>query len=215
MIVDLINLDRFKLTTDPKKGATVFEFYNGDKQTGEFLAPKTLRDRSGEVNTMKNSLGIVETPPALERSLEAATKLRRESPTDTEMESISPTELSSLAEDIHAKIREASQNYDLDMRDILGVDKALQTIEGELVNNITKLIEINEPIKRDGKKLNKVEDDPTYSEEQRQLYKDRLDELNIEKQARLEILLQNRKNLQMQVTRIKQTIEKVLIKIHL
>ena len=89
------------------------------------------------------------------------------------------------------------------MREILGIDKALQTIEDELVNNTTKLIEINEPIKRDGKKLKEVDNDPTYSEEQRQLYKDRLDELNIEKQARLEILLQNRKDLQMQVTRIK------------
>ena len=25
---DLINLDRFRLTTDPKKGVTIFEFYN-------------------------------------------------------------------------------------------------------------------------------------------------------------------------------------------
>ena len=44
--LDLINLDQFKLTTDPKKGATIFEFYNGDrwvpltKQTGEFLHQK-------------------------------------------------------------------------------------------------------------------------------------------------------------------------------
>ena len=29
--LDLINLDRFRLTTDPKKGATAFEFYNRDK----------------------------------------------------------------------------------------------------------------------------------------------------------------------------------------
>ena len=29
--LDLINLDRFKLAADPKKGATIFEFYNGDK----------------------------------------------------------------------------------------------------------------------------------------------------------------------------------------
>ena len=29
--LDLINLDRIKLTTDPKKGATIFEFYNGDR----------------------------------------------------------------------------------------------------------------------------------------------------------------------------------------
>ena len=58
-IIDLIDLGRFKLTRNPKKGATIFEFYKGDKwvaltkQTGEFFAPKTLRDRFGGANTMK------------------------------------------------------------------------------------------------------------------------------------------------------------------
>ena len=28
--LDSFNLDRFKFTTDPKKGATIFEFYDGD-----------------------------------------------------------------------------------------------------------------------------------------------------------------------------------------
>ena len=55
----LIDRDRFRLTKDPKKGVTIFEFYNDDrwipltKQTGEFFAPKTLRDKFGGVNTMK------------------------------------------------------------------------------------------------------------------------------------------------------------------
>ena len=57
-----------------------------------------------------------------------------------------------------------------------------------------------------------MKNDPTYSEEQGQLYKDRLDDLNAEKQAKLEILSQNRKDLQTQVARIKQTIEKILDK---
>ena len=57
-----------------------------------------------------------------------------------------------------------------------------------------------------------MEDYPPYSEEQRQLYKDRLDNLDIEKQARLEILSQNRNDLQTQVARIKQTIGNVLDK---
>ena len=66
--LDLINLDRFRLTTDPKKGATASEFYNRDKwvslikQTGEFLATKSLRGRFGGVNAMKNFLGIDEIP---------------------------------------------------------------------------------------------------------------------------------------------------------
>ena len=86
--LDLINLDRFKLTTDPKNGATIFEFYNGDrwvpltKQTGGFFAPKALRDRFGGENTIKFFLAVDKTPPALERSFRAATKLKSELPTD-------------------------------------------------------------------------------------------------------------------------------------
>ena len=214
--IDLIDLGWFRLTRDPKKGTTIFEFYNGHrwipltKQTGEFFAPKTLRDKFGEVSTMKTFLGVDKTPPSLERSFKVAAKLKGELPTDIEMEIIPPMEILSLVEDIHVKTREASQNTDLDMREFLGIDKALQSIQGELLNNTSKLTEINKRIKRDTKKLEKAENDPTYSDEQRQLYRDRLDHLNTEKQARLEILSQNRKDLQTQVARIKQTLEKVL-----
>ena len=96
------------------------------------------------------------------------------------------------------------------MRELLRTDKALQSIQGELINNTSKLTEINKRIKRDIKKLEEVENDPTYTDEKRQLYRDRLDDLNTEKQARLEILSQNRKDLQTKVARIKQTVEKVL-----
>ena len=58
--------------------------------------------------------------------------------------------------------------------------------------------------------MEEVENDPTFTDEQRQLYMGRLYELNTEKKARLEILLQNRNNLQTQAASIKQTIEKVL-----
>ena len=133
-------------------------------------------------------------------------------PTDLEMKSISLKELSSLAEDIHVKTREASQNTDLDMREFLGIDKALQSMQDELLNNTSKLSEINKSIKRVTKKLQEIENDPTYSDKQKRLYRDRLDDLNTEKQARLEILSQNRKDLQRQVARIKQTLEKVLDK---
>ena len=160
-ILDLTNLDRFRLTADPKTGATAFEFDNGDKwvslakQTGEILEPKTLRDRFGKLNGMKIFLDTDEIPPALERSFKAATNFKRELPTDIEMESIPLMAISSLAEDVHVKTREASQNTDLDVREFLGIDKALQTIQGELVNNISKLTEINERIKKESKKLKK------------------------------------------------------------
>ena len=63
---------------------------------------------------MKIFLGVDKTPPSLERCFKAATKLKGELPTNLEMESTPLEELSFLAEDIHAKTREASQNIDLD-----------------------------------------------------------------------------------------------------
>ena len=159
---------------------------------------------------MKSLLSLDQTPSALERSINAATKLKSELPTDLEMESIPLNKLWSLAEHIHVKTREASQQTSLDMREFLATDKALQSIQGELLNNTSKLTEINKRIKRDTKKLEEVENDPGNTNKQRQLYRDRLDDLNTKKQTRLEILSQNRKDLQTQVARIKQTIAKVL-----
>ena len=97
------------------------------------------------------------------------------------MEIIPLKNISSLAEEIHVKTQEALQNTNLDKREILGIDKALQSIQGELLNNACKLTEIDKRIKRDTKKLQEVENDPTYSDEQRQLYRDRLSNLNTEK----------------------------------
>ena len=103
--IDLIDLDWFRLKTDPKEGVTVFEFYNGDwwvpltKQTGESFAPKTIRDWLGGLNTMKIFLGIDKTPLALEKSFKAATKLKTGLPKDLEMESIPLKKLSSLEGD--------------------------------------------------------------------------------------------------------------------
>ena len=158
---------------------------------------------------MKSVLSLDETPSALERSVKAASNLKSKLRTDLQMESIPLKELSSLVEHIHIKTRDASQNTDLNMREFLSIDKALQSIQGELLNNSSKLTEIIEKL-RDTKKLEEIENDLTYTNEQRELYRGKLDDLNTEKKARLEILLQNWEDLQTQVARIRQTLEKVL-----
>ena len=126
---------------------------------GEFLAAKTLREKCGGLNIMKNALSLEKKSSALERSLKATTKLIPKLPTNLEMESIPIMELSPLVEDIHIKTREASQNTDRDMQDILGIYKALQCLQDEFLNNMSKLTEIDKRIKRDTKKLQEVEND--------------------------------------------------------
>ena len=69
------------------------------------------------------------------------------------MESIPLERFSSLVENIHIKTREASQNTDLDMQELSGINKALQSIQSELLNNTSTLTEINKRIKKDTKKF--------------------------------------------------------------
>ena len=216
----LADLDQFNIKKKPKTGNTELLFLDAgrhwqsltNKRTGESLAAKTLREKFGGSNIMKSVLSLDETPSAFERSVKAATILKSELPTDLQMESIALKEISYLVEDIHIKTREVSQNTDLDIREFLWIDKALQSIQGELLNNTSKLTKIDKRIKRDSdnKKLEEKENDPTYTDEERQLCRDRLDDLNTEKQARLEILPQNQQDLQTQIARMRQTLEKVL-----
>ena len=62
--------------------------------------------------------------------------------------SVALMKISSLPEDINVKKREASQNTNLDIREFLGIDKALWTIQGEMVSITSKLMEIDKCIKR-------------------------------------------------------------------
>ena len=157
-------------------------------------------------------LWTVETPLTLVRSFKAATKLKYKLITNIEMETVPLVKISSLAENIHVKTREASQNTDLDIREFLGIYKTLHSIQGRLINDTWTLIEIDDLIKEDSKRLGEVEGDPISSKEQRRLYRDTQEVLNTKQQARFDFLSQNWRELQTQVARIKQTIKKVLDK---
>ena len=165
--LDFVNLDRFKMKRNSKTGITDLLWYNGEnwisltnQQTGEFMAVSTLKTKFGGLTPMKNFLNLEKTPPSIDRLIKAANLLRSEIPTQTDIETIPLFDLSSVVEDIRIKTREASQNTDLDMREFLGISKALQSINGELRNNTAKLSELDKRIKRDTAKLKEIEDNP-------------------------------------------------------
>ena len=154
--LDLVNLDRFEMKTNSKTGITDLLWYNGEnwvsltnQRTGEFLAVITLKTKFGRLTLMKKFLNLEQTPPSIDQSTKAANLLKSEIPTQTDIETIPLFDLSSVAEEIHIKTREASQNTDFDMREFFGIDKALQSINGELRNNTAKLSELDKQIKRD------------------------------------------------------------------
>ena len=204
---NLADLDKFRMRKNEKSGKIMVEFYKDGgwvkltKDNGDFYATSTLLNKIG-VNLF-HALNLEETPSKWKK---AAHKLQ--DVTDLDMEEISLQDLVPKVDVIETELRKSSQ--DLPMRELLGLDKALTRIKGELANNISKLGELDTHIKHEDQKLKDMLNDSSYSDEQRREVRNRLSDLKEEQKARLELVTQNRKNLQSNIARIKQTVEKVL-----
>ena len=98
----------------------------------------------------------------------------------------------------------------LPMREILALNESLQSIRGELINNLAKLSELDDHIKYEKQKLADADEDPTTPREAREQMEKRLRDLRVEREARLEVLSSNRNQLRSQISRIRETIQTIL-----
>ena len=175
------------------------EYVSVTRSNGELLAASTLRTRLG-ASLARRLLGI-ETPSSSKSYSRVLLK-----DLDIEIDELPPQRLEEVINEVMNSI---GTNTDLDMREFLGIDKALQRIQGELKNNVGKLTEIDEHLERETKKLVEIRDSPDL-----QLHEERVKgiiaDLKEERSARLEIISQNRKSLSSQFSRIRQTVEKIL-----
>ena len=193
---------RFRLSNGYLQVENNGSYINLTKSNGEFLASSTLRTRLG-ASLARELLGI-ETPKAVKIRSRI---LLDEMPTEIEMEELAPDKIEEV---IDKTTKEIAVNTELDMREFLGIDKALTRIKGELENNTSKLSEIDNHLEKERGKLAEVKDDEGTSESVKQRVRDRIKALKEEREARLEIISQNKKELASQFARIRQTIEKIL-----
>ena len=161
-----------------------------------------MRSRLG-ASLARSLLGIETSTSVKSRSRVLLEKI----PTEIEMDDLTHQKLEEV---VDLATRSIGINTDLDMREFNGIDKALTRIRGELINNESKLTEIDEHLKREHTKLGEIKDDPSYSEDLRNRIKKRIADLKEERATRLEITSQNRKELASQLSRIRQTVEKIL-----
>ena len=190
-----LHLDRYKI--EQENGQTILSFEKGgkwfnltSKLTGGFRERNSIEKII--TNTHLKNLGI---------------SILDMTPTEIEMNELTPQRLEEVIDEV---TRSIGTNTDLDMREFLGIDNALTRISGELANNVSKLTEIDEHLKREHTKLDEIKDDPSYSENLRDRIKKRITDLKEERATRLEIATQNRKELASQFSRIRQTVEKIL-----
>ena len=97
----------------------------------------------------------------------------------------------------------------LTLREIRGLDKALQTIRGELTNNLAKLTELDDHIALEKRKLDEA-DAGGVDELIRRRIAERLRDLQDERSARLEAASATKDALRSQISRIRETISSIL-----
>ena len=105
---------------------------------------------------------------------------------------------------LETALRDAGVRHSL--REILALDKMLQTIRGELANNLAKLTELDNHITREQNKLN----DPDIVDFERQRITERIRDLKDERVARLEAASASRGALRSQISRIRETITRLI-----
>ena len=119
------------------------------------------------------------------------------------------TTVTSLTDNWNSELPEVTnartQTEGLTFRELQGLDKTLQTIPGELTNNLAKLTDIDKDIAKEKQKLQEAEDEISRKD-----ITARLKNVEDEKNARLEAASANREALHTQINRMKETINKVL-----
>jgi hypothetical protein len=93
----------------------------------------------------------------------------------------------------------------LNIRELRGLDRVLQTIRGELTNNLAKLSGLDEQITKEKTKLGEADD-----EFSKRRVAERLRGLEDERAARMEAASASREALRTQISRIRETIGRVL-----
>ena len=96
-----------------------------------------------------------------------------------------------------------------DLRELRGLDKALQTIRGEHTNNLAKLTKLDDHIALEKRKLDEA-DASGVDELIRRRIAERLRDLQVERSARLEAASATKDALRSQISRIRETINRIL-----
>ena len=176
----------------------------------EPLALSTIARNIG-VKAVREELGFTEYGLKLSaKDTTAARKANEDlSVISTEAETVEMRDLgatagkaSSIVETMETAFSDAS----LPLREIRGLDKALQTIRGELVNNLAKLTELDNHITREQNKL----DEPDIGEFERRRIAERIRDLKDERVSRLEAASASREALRSQISRIRETINRLI-----
>ena len=187
-----------------------------NKNTGEPLALSTIAGGAGGLAAVRDVMGYEDYGKVSQKSrhrMAAALAALQKTNDDlaiaqAKIKSLPPQDLPAVASDVVETMETAFSDADasLPLREIRGLDKALQTIRGELVNNLAKLTELDNHITREQNKL----DEPDIGDFERRRIAERIRNLKDERVSRLEAASASREALRSQISRIRETINRLI-----
>ena len=191
-----------------------------NKNTGEPRALSTIAGEAGGLAAIRDVMGYEDYGKVSQKSrremaaretaaLAALQKTNEDlAIAQAKIKSLPPQGLPAVASDaVEAmKITLSKANASLPLREIRALDEALQTIRGELVNNLAKLTELDNHITREQNKL----DEPDIGEFERRRIAERIRDLKDERVSRLEAASASREALRSQISRIRETINRLI-----
>ena len=183
-----------------------------DKRGREVLALSSIAKESDGLAAIRDVMGFNNYGLKPELSADAVAALQKGSDNlgsiNAEAENVEMQDLPAVASDavktLETTLSDAPEQ--LPLREIRGLDKALQTIRGELVNNLAKLTELDNHITREQNKL----DEPDIGDFERRRIAERIRDLKDERVSRLEAASASREALRSQISRIRETINRLI-----
>ena len=183
-----------------------------DKRGSGVLALSSIAKQPGGLAAIRDVMGFNNYGLKPELSADVVAALQKGSDNlgsiNAEAENVEMQDLPAVASDavktLETTLSDAPEQ--LPLREIRGLDKALQTIRGELVNNLAKLTELDNHITREQNKL----DEPDIGEFERRRIAERIRDLKDERVSRLEAASASREALRSQISRIRETINRLI-----
>ena len=181
-----------------------------DKRGREVLALSSIAKEPDGLAAIRDVMGFNNYGLKPELSADAVAALQKGSDNlgsiNAEAENVEMQDLPAVASDAVKTLETTLSDAPLPLREIRGLDKALQTIRGELVNNLAKLTELDNHITREQNKL----DEPDIGDFERRRIAERIRDLKDERVSRLEAASASREALRSQISRIRETINRLI-----
>ena len=166
-------------------------------------AESTLKQRNSHAFT---ELGLIQTRKPL---TETAVKKLESIKEITNDPLTGDHDISAIADEVNSEVVSIGSNESLPMREIYGLNAALQRIRGELVNNLAKLSELDKDIIHEKEKL-KQASQKGIDNETREMIRERIRLLEDERKVRIEAASASQEAFRTQMNRIRETVERIL-----